>query len=85
MTGMRSSLAHELRACREQHLPSGNHSLSEVLVEEVAFRCHRARCPNDRITVLERSELDDDGPFAVCRCRGSSAVGPFDLDIADLV
>ena len=81
-TGMRSSLAHELPACREQLLPSGNHALGEVLVEEVAFRVHRARCPNDRITVLERPELDDDGPFSLCRCRGSSAVGPFDLEFA---
>ena len=83
-TGMRSSLAPSPHV-GEQLLPSGNHALGEVLVEEVAFRLHRARCPNDRITVLERPELDDDGPFSLCRCRGSNAVGPFDMDMTDLV
>ena len=56
---------------------SGDHALGEVLVEEEAFRLHHARRPNDGVTVLERRELDHGGPFALGRCRGSSAVGQF--------
>ena len=85
MTGMRSCLARELPHVWEQMLSSGDHALGEVLVEEEAFRLHRTRRPNDGVTVLERRELDHDGPFALGRCRGSSAMGPFNLDSADLV
>ena len=67
---------------QEQLLSLGDHTFEEVLVVKEAFRLEGVRRPNYGVVVLEQSKLDNDGPFALGRCRGSSVVGSFHLEVS---
>ena len=69
----------------KQLLSSGDHTFEEVLDVEDTFQLHGPCRSNDGVVVFEQGDLDDDGPFALGRCRGYSVVGSFYLDSADVV
>ena len=68
----------------KQLLSSGDHTFEEILDVEDAFQLHGPCRSNDGVVVFEQGDLEDDGPFALGRCRGSSVVGSFYLEAADV-